>query len=358
MARNTKQKSRSVRSEMVSGFVSGDSLESDLTDYSFSDSDEIKRGIGRDVNFKNKSNSDKRTSSGRSGLLSSGVTTSSGGGLSFKQIALFWSVTIVMMLVVFVSGYRAGKEEGAREVLDQAGQHLVRLPIPRPVASFKNDDEQKDSTALIPSVEGGVAAVNGLTAGAPSPVKSASEQNRIDFTKSESLPLQEGTAIDRATDSRLSDIKVRDDKRLSSQKVEPPKVEEVYPGRNLFPPPGSKKTSERDAASIDLPIKVDPPIQVEKNPENLVSNVTIPPPAAGWYLQVFASSTKDEATNVAKRIQSQNMSSRMEEAPINNKKYYRILVGPFADRGEAIKMRSSAKSASGVNTEPFIRQVK
>jgi hypothetical protein len=169
-------------------------------------------------------------------IANTGYTTGYTNGdakLNRKQILLFWSVTLIMMLVVFVAGYKAGRVEGAREILDQVDQQMVRLPIVRPL------DLSADSDSVIDSgnVDSTSRAKEDLqylkaaesTENRPSSInRESSTDNKIDFTKKESLPSIE------------QDIpKKSDSKNVDSI------YEEVYPGRQLFPPPSSSKTSTK-----------------------------------------------------------------------------------------------------------------
>jgi cell division septation protein DedD len=293
--------------------------------------------MARNVQLKPNINQAARQYSGQVGPreTSPGGITSSRGTmkLTFKQILLFWSVTLVMMLVVFVSGYKAGKMEGAREVLDQVDQQMVRLPVIRPSSIYADSEEG----AELASHDDAVFQPEGMI-----------DNRKIDFTKEAGLPLNEKSANDLSPPSpQLPSVASRKDPKEL--------YEEIYPGRKLFPPPSSKNDFE-EIEEVPL-IEPFPPRVVEppKPKEVPLSNFA---PVPGWYVQVAAAPSKADAMNFQSKISGEDLSVSIEEASIRDKTYYRILVGPYDDRKEALSNRGKIKSASGVSGEPFIRQVK
>jgi cell division septation protein DedD len=293
--------------------------------------------MARNVQLKSNINQAARQYSGQVAPREStyGGTNSLRGAmkLTFKQILLFWSVTLVMMLVVFVSGYKAGKVEGAREVLDQVDQQMVRLPIIRPSSIYAETNEG----AELPLSDDSVYQPEGMV-----------DTRKIDFTKEAELPLSEKPDLNLSPPSpQLPSV--------IPQKKPEDLYEEIYPGKKLFPPPSSKNDVEEiEELSLIQPL---PPKEVKplKPKEVPLSNFA---PVPGWYVQVAAAPSKADAMNLHGKITGEDLSVSIEEASIRDKTYFRILVGPYEDRKTALSNRGKIKSASGISGEPFIRQVK
>lgn len=268
-------------------------------------------------------------------------------GLSYKQIFIFWAVTIVMMLVVFVSGFKAGKVEGAREILDQVDQQMVRLPVVRP-QNITSDTLSSDEAVVIESDDAKFARSN---AGAQD------AETRIDFTKEEKLPSFEADES-KTLKSPLPTVDVS-----KKEPVVPPKrFEEVYPGKNLFAPPSKNVAGTVDGNTETAESIIEPILPDIEQPQKVVKPVEEPlesfSPVPGWYVQVAAAPSKEDARKSVQKITGQGFQAKVEEASIRDKAYYRILVGPYAERKDALANRAKIKSASGSSAEPFIRQVK
>ncbi len=266
--------------------------------------------------------------------------------LGLKQIILFWSVTLIMMLVVFVSGFKAGKVEGAREILDQVDQQMVRLPVVRPYNLLSESDSDvvssKDSSKTVTDTK-----LNALQ----------QEDSRIDFTKEEKLPSASPPVVAPVVAKKEMPKEVS--KVQSGKKEEV--YEEIYPGRKLFPPPSQKLEEDTTEA-----------LQEEAVIEPLLPEIAAPPAAAqvkkpsietyaptpGWYVQIAAAPSQEDARRHLEKMSGHSLEVKIEEASIRDKVYYRILVGPYGERKDALSNRGRIKTASGVSGEPFIRQVK
>lgn len=262
------------------------------------------------------------------------------GKFTLKQLIIFWSVTALMMLAVFVSGYRAGKEEGAREILDKSSRQMVRLPVAMPQMVKTDKSKLNKNEEVTPS-------------NVSDPDEITKQERKIDFTKSESLPAKELPPV---VEKKTTEVK----KEIVNVVTPPvPKVvkkeepyEEIYPGRRLFPPPGAAKKLEPEVVpveAVELPSKPTPP------PAPSIESLA---PSPGWYVQVAAARSKEEAMELSKKLSGKGLDSKVEEASTRTGTYFRILVGPYGDRGKALGDRTTIKSTAGVSGEPFIREVK
>jgi hypothetical protein len=262
--------------------------------------------------------------------------------LTLKQIILFWSVTLVMMLVVFVTGFKAGKLEGANQVLDQIDQQMVRLPVIRP-HDIKSDELNKSGMDA-------ETASEARSQGASGAQGEMDEGSKIDFTKEATLPLKESGKVDSPQAGSVQTAG-----RTKREEV----YEEIYPGKNLFLPP-AQKSMEADKTDVTQPVLpgIGSPAgnDIQDGSADMFLNDYAPVP--GWYVQVAAAPSEDDAQNYLQRIMAKGLDVRIEEASIRDKIYYRILVGPYSDRKDALGNRGKIKAASGVSGEPFIRQVK
>ena len=143
------------------------------------------------------------------------------------------------------------------------------------------------------------------------------------------------------------------DATKDAKKKEESRYEIVYPGKDRFSDPESKKEEKTTKAESLIDMNI-----VKPEPLKPAFNVGSLTPSAGWYVQVTAVPTLTEVENLFDKMQAKNITIRVESASIRNRPYYRILFGPFTDRAVALEKRIISKSQAGTPGEPFIRQVK
>lgn len=257
--------------------------------------------------------------------------------LTRNQIIIFWAGSLLMLLTSFVIGFKAGQKLGAKEVLDQAANQIVRLPIVRPIG---RESETVSLAKLEPSSK------NDLN----SSKEKELEERKIDFTsQTESSTVTVPKTIPR---EEVAVVKQPPVNTININK-DPNNTLEVYPGKDKFNAPGSaKKEEKKKVEALNI---VDP---VKPTPEKPPFNVSSYKPTPGWYIQITAVPSLPEVENLHGKISSKNLPFKVESASIRNHPYYRILLGPYPDRETALEKRISAKTQTGTPGEPFIRQVK
>jgi cell division protein FtsN len=84
---------------------------------------------------------------------------------------------------------------------------------------------------------------------------------------------------------------------------------------------------------------------------------------AGWYSQVWASNTEDEASRLANKLKRSGFPVVIEAAAIsstsrsNGSSIYRVLVGPEATRDLAQELLNQLEREKYLETKPFIRLI-
>lgn len=259
--------------------------------------------------------------------------------LSMKQIVIFWSGSVIIMLIAFYLGFVAGKKEGAISVLDQAGEQMVRLELHTPLEPYPRAQEVgPDISAPIvsqPPVQPAPATITEKNA--------EPKGTKIDFTKTTSLP----TKVEEKPKNEIEKILLGTSKQNTEQKD----GEEVYPGKNLFGPPKQKVKDVQNEESIE-PEEL---AQLEKKEE--VATVQQLLPTKGWYVQVAAAPSEADALSYHKKLSSKGLQLKLEPAAIKDRSFFRVLIGPYPNQAAAVEKRAELKQQTGVSGEPFIRQV-
>jgi cell division septation protein DedD len=78
----------------------------------------------------------------------------------------------------------------------------------------------------------------------------------------------------------------------------------------------------------------------------------------GWFAQVAAPRKRSDAMTVAQKLRGSGFSTIVEEAEVRGDKYYRVLVGPEAERPTAERLVGQLRRESYLQTAPFLKLVK
>ncbi len=276
-------------------------------------------------------------------IKNTGVKYAGGGGFNMKQNIFFWFVTSAMIFAAFVIGFKSGQKRGALEVLDQASNQMVRLPIVRPVGSDL-------LTVDLERLQQGKKPQEKL------PEANPQDKVLIDFSNQAQPTVAVEPPVIPVADPK-KELLVKESTATEKQNKEA-SYEVIYPGKGKFPPPLDKtKTVENTESKF----KIDPLPSLAPSVEVAVKkefDVASHSPSPGWYVQVAAVPSLDEVEGIYNNLTDLKLGAKIESADIRNKPYYRVLVGPFKDREEALDKRLSTKSSAGTTGEPFIRQVK
>ena len=75
--------------------------------------------------------------------------------------------------------------------------------------------------------------------------------------------------------------------------------------------------------------------------------------AKGWYLQVSAEDNKQAAATKVQNLSESQLRGAVQETSVSGKKFYRVLIGPYASKAEL----AETKKSSHVSSEAFARYV-
>lgn len=135
----------------------------------------------------------------------------------------------------------------------------------------------------------------------------------------------------------------------------------------------AKKAEQRDAVqpkvtksddveeSKQAVAKVKAPVEdkaaVKESPKKPQSFVVKSVPT-GYYAQVAAPKTLDEAEAIARKLKKSGFPVVVESSSLNKAPFYRVLVGPEDNKVQGDRLVGQLKSERYINGTPFIRKVK
>ena len=308
--------------------------------------------------------------------------------MALSQIVILIGVITGCLAISFYLGFFSGKKVGASAAMNSALLTLPKVPITGEVAAGENagdttEDAVSDVYAKLKS--SGTQKGNSVVE-LPMPAVEA---------------IKEADAVTKEGEKSLHD---------SLEAVEPPQPkEEVQKSQALSDPWGAEpqapkkktidevlndsgaapihpsKEKEKEVAPtvVATIVPTIPPTAVPVKPtatavpKNTPTPKATPTPAPtkapvktvgadisqgvkerGWYAQVAAPKTKSEADGLAGKLRSNGFRVSIETANIKGDDYYRILVGPEDNRGQAESLIQQLSRESYLTGAPFIRSIK
>ena len=111
-------------------------------------------------------------------------------------------------------------------------------------------------------------------------------------------------------------------------------VEEGIGGDEAIAP---REVPEQTAEELHAEPEVEPTLSESGLPE-------------GWIVQVASYSERETAENQVDRLQNADFKAFLQQAQVNGKQVFRVLVGPFISRESATREKSLVDEAAGVDS--------
>ena len=332
--------------------------------------------------------------------------------LGLSQLVVLWSVLAGTMVMVFLFGIFAGREQGLKTALDEQKSPSVRVPIAR-VSAPGNLGIDPAAQVIGEGVTGNTTGEGAAKTGESAKGAAAANQDlAFDFSQSAAtvasnsivndLPLAGGSKDSQAKTAKgtapaigfagkpvmdsleletervgdkLGSVEKSGDKALEATaaqevakadtRAEAARLIEAAKSSEPLPPVEEKGVSEKalKGALVTTPeVKPEAKIvekkKVEASVEKPEKSQSVTQPVRGkWYVQVAATETKSEAQNLASKLRAAGHKVAQQEARVNGKTFTRVMVGPFSERDAAEASRKKVKALGGLASDPIVKKV-
>jgi len=254
--------------------------------------------------------------------------------ISFAQIFVLWVFLAGVMLLVFVLGFRKGKDTGLAAALEEYSEQAVRLPVVQPLALSANLKGSKDSASEAAAASGSLAAALPV----PADGKAGAKEPQFDFSSNKAAitamqPHHDPAAVGGST--AMLDIAKKKDAN------EKPTLE-LFSGEL-----GKQLTKPKQPEAESEP---KPSVHSGEDSTEKVNS--------GWYVQAAAAPTVKEASSILKKLQESGFPTVSEKAQVRDHNLTRVLVGPYASRDEVTKAKDKLAKAHIGSAQPFVKFIK
>ena len=240
---------------------------------------------------------------------------------SLSQVVVMWSVIAGTMIGVFMFGLFAGREQGLKQALEAQERFAMRLPL---------TDEGIAPTSVTEIVPTVVQPVP-VAVQTPAPVVTPTILPNTVAPSVESPP---------APEARSTVV----------EKAQPAVEQTVTKAKeaSVPTPPTAVKEPTKDKVKPTTTAKITQPDQTRPS-----KGAPIP----GWYVQVAAAKSLDEADRFVTKLRAGGLKVHLEETSIKNSKYYRVMSGPYTSQNGAQAAQKKIRDAKISTSTPFTKRV-
>jgi hypothetical protein len=243
--------------------------------------------------------------------------------LSLLQLASLSVLLVVVTLFTYVIGFHAGREFGMLVALDLSESYMSKLPVEISSTSHQGLKEVASDIYAKLSME---------SYGDESDNKKNVE---IDVAPLVPIVKEEEGGVDEAKDS----VELKD----------------TEPAKNSLT---EKLRLQRDAHRAASSLNASESEKETTTPENQVRKVEYADLDKGWYVQVSAPALESDALSLSDKLRTSGFAVVIEKAKVQERYYYRVLVGPEETRLTSERMLQQLFREKYIDKSPFIRRVK
>lgn len=263
--------------------------------------------------------------------------------MSRSQLVVSWSVVGMMLVVVFLFGFYAGRKQGVELALTEQSVPRLRLPVESPKARAA-----LSSVAVVAEPNQATTTKFDFTDSRPDSLNVAASGSTVSDTAGLAPKSPVNTDPSAGFVGKAANeisVEAIDQKKEIVKTIE--SVDQSLAERvgKVELSPALKVTS-----SDSLPAKKVIPAQV-KLP--LVRNSGLQ--ASGLFVQVGAPDSFSKAQAMVSKLRSKGIMAAIRDASVNNKQHYRVLVGPFSSRDSAQDAKNQVIKSGVAMGEPFIK---
>ena len=215
--------------------------------------------------------------------------------LNGGQLLGVWLGISGMLLASFVAGLYSGRDQGIRYALNEQGREAVRMPIARTiVVPEETQAGEFDSVALTSSLNGAIKPTS------VEPKNEIKQDVKYDFSNS------------------------------------------VVTGVSGLGSSASPVSTQGSPSKGDL--------------NKTTGAASASSPVGVYFVQIGTVKSLEEASSLVGKLDKTIFPAKVQETDISGRQYFRVLVGPFANKQVAEDQKNKLSSLGSFSTPPFVRQ--
>jgi cell division septation protein DedD len=324
--------------------------------------------------------------------------------ITYKHLTLLWVIVALFMLVVFVFGLHAGRDQGLRIALEEQGVPMVRFPVgtgeqpgnflpnalakaPEATSGKAGEKEAFDFGAVERVTDPSLAALKtesvsannsghteqtaGLVAKSTANVVSDGEELNDSGVIAEEVFDQPVVSRSASGEDKQQPRRLSDAENSKPQTGESRAVVEVKPlaetAKEKATDPKNAKPNAAKTTSLQAGVVGTSAVLEGKKPVDVRAGAKKPEPKQvaktepqktklrGWYVQLAAPRTRAEADSVLAKARKSGYGGTVQEVKVKKTVLYRVLIGPQQSKKASEAARSKLSARRVTKEEPFVK---
>lgn len=270
--------------------------------------------------------------------------------ITFSQMLIFWAVSGVLMILVFLFGFYSGREQGVNSTLAEYGEQSVRLPVAKHIfADIKNGAEGQNEGQQMR------AASQLLAAETDSKVLQSKDLEKKIDQKKEEVSFDFSASKPEVVKASSDSLKMGQTTTGIGGGFSGKPALEIFKSDAALSQVANKNTQKESVKSISTDVKTDKQVKTKEVDNKSVNAALV---KTGWYAQVASTLVEKDAKNLVSKLNDKGLLTVLESAKIKNQTYYRVLVGPYGEKKDALSGKDKAVASKLVMGDPFLKYVR
>ena len=279
--------------------------------------------------------------------------------LSLSQVIVMWSVLCGTLVMAFLFGMYAGREQGLSSALEEYSAQAVRIPVAQPLAAREDSHQVLAALGEMGAQSRNSAEVSAT--GKPTDPETTTAEAEFDFSPESKLslaPVDNDIAAKKSASKGATSATVGQTVPPIAPIVAKASTTETPTTSDTSMAKSKKEPIEKPKKKVEQPqAEAKKPIKTEASPEK-TSLAPLSRPKIGWYVQVAAARSHAQASQVYFRADKAGLAATLEQAEVRGQNYFRVIIGPYQSRQQALDAIPSVKKKRISRAQPFLKRVR
>lgn len=270
--------------------------------------------------------------------------------VSLFPLVVLLGIACGLMFCAFLLGYSTGNKVGFSEARESSLKRMAKFPIDEVIDEDMTRKERVDAYLKLEN---------------NSPIKKVKKKKKRENkeAKKDNILLNDLLVKKKNNNDKpaVEKKEVQKSETIGSliAKKKEKKIEDAGSNIELVKEEESKKIEILKKVERDVVVKKAPKVEEKKVVEKKAdqSKYLVKKVNPGWYAQVAAPTSIDEANSLASKLKSSGFRLVIEKADINGNIYYRVLVGSESNKTQALRLVEQLRREPYIDSTPFVRRM-
>ena len=261
--------------------------------------------------------------------------------VSLFPLVVLLGIACGLMFCAFLLGYSTGNKVGFSEAREASLKRMAKFPIDEVIDEDMTRKERVDAYLKLEN-------------NSSLRKEKKNKKAEVKETKKDNILLNDLLVKKKGNDNPQEKKKDAEKTETIGSLIAKKKKKDSETSFQLVKEKESKKIAILKEVERDILVKKPPKVEEKKAVQSKYLAKKITP---GWYAQVAAPTSIDEANDLANKLHSSGFRLVIERAEINGSTYFRVLVGSERNKTQALKLVEQLRREPYIDSTPFVRRM-